>query len=125
MQANYQSTCQFPIPFSPNNWNNTQNNQQIFSAQIQIQQQGPLNGPVLQMNPPGMPENAEFCSGCSKTYDQLAAEILTHYVGWSEYPEETIRDTTVRSRAIVDKFSAALNMLQNCWTTARLPLRDV
>ena len=65
------------------------------------------------MNPPVMPEVAGFCAGCSKTYDQIAVETLTHYVAWSEYPEETICDRNVRSRAFVDGFGAALICFKN------------
>ena len=78
--------------------------------QMPMEQQGFLhNGlvnaqPVLQMNPSVIPDVAEYCSGCNKTYDQIAVETLTHYVAWSENPEETIRDRNVRSRAFIDGF---------------------
>ena len=90
MQANYSPR---PIPIYPNNWNNMMNNQPNFNAQVQFQQQGLPNGPILQMNLPVMPKVAGYCSsGCSQTYDQIAVETLTTYVAWSEYPEVTIRD---------------------------------
>ena len=85
MQASY---LPIPIQFNPNSWNDVQNNKPSFNAQTQVQQQGPLNGPVLHVNPPDMPELSRHCPGCSKTYDQLAVETLTHYVVWLEYPKK-------------------------------------
>ena len=79
-----------PIPYHPNFWNNDEYNQPNSSTQTQFQQQGLLNGPVLQMNPPVMPEVTGYFPGCSKTFDQIAVKTLTHsdYVAWSEYPEQ-------------------------------------
>ena len=98
-----------PVPFYPNGWNNqgfgpVNNNAHSFPANNAF----PQNGPILQMNPPVMPEVAGYCSSCMKTYDHIAVETLTSYIAWSEYPEETIRDRNVRSRAFVDGFGAAL-----------------
>ena len=98
MQANY---LPMPVPFYHNNWNKITHPQQNFNSQAQFQPQGPRNGPILQMNPPVMFEVAGFCAGCSKTDDQIAVETLTHYIAWSEYPEETIRVRNVRSRALL------------------------
>ena len=118
MQANY---LPMPVPFYPNNWNNITRPQQHFNGQAQFQSQGPTNGPILQMNPPVMPEVAGFCAGCSKTYDQIVVETLTHYVAWSEYPDETIRDRNVRSRAFVDGFGAALICFKNAGLSPTYP----
>ena len=118
MQANY---LPMPVPFYPNNWNNITHPQQNFHGQTQFQPQGPLNGPILQMNPPVMPEVAGFCAGCSKTCDKIAVETLTHYVAWSEYPDETIRDRNVRSRAFVDGFGAALICFKNAGLSPAYP----
>ena len=79
------------------------------------------NGTLLQMNPPVMPEVAGYCSGCIKTYDQIAVETITNYVAWSEYPDETIRDRNVRSRAFVDGFGAALICFKNAGLSPGLP----
>ena len=98
-----------PVPFYHNGWNN----QGFGSVNNNAHQMPPNNtsahnGSILQMNPPIMPEVAGYCSSCMKTYDQNAVETLTSYIAWSEYPEETIRDRNVRSRAFVDGFGAAL-----------------
>ena len=118
MQANY---LPMPVPFYPNNWNNITHPQQNFHGQAQFQPQGPPNRPILQMSPPVMPEVAGFCAGCSKTYDQIAVETLTQYVAWSEYPDETIRDRNVRSRAFVDGFGAALICFKNAGLSPAYP----
>ena len=67
----------------------------------------------LQMIPPIMPEVAGYCPGCAKTYNQIAVETLTPHVAWSEYPEKTISDRNVHSRAFVDGFGAAFVCLKN------------
>ena len=78
-----------PVPFYPNGWNS-----QGFGSfshntlSLPPNSASTHNGPKLQMNPPVMPEVAGYCSGCMKTYDQIAVETLTSYVAWSEYPEE-------------------------------------
>ena len=102
--ANY---LPMPVPFYPNSWNNANYNQhehgnQEISGQLGFLQSGiNIVQPVLQLNPSVMPEVAGYCAGCNKTCDQIAVESLTHYVAWSEYPVETIRDKNVRSRAFV------------------------
>ena len=68
-----------------------------------------------------MPEVAGYCSSCMKTYDQIAVETLTTYIAWSEYPEETIRDRNVRSRAFVDGFGAALICFKNAGLSPGYP----
>ena len=103
-----------PVPFFPHG----RNDQGFGSFSHNTQSLPPnnastYNGPILQMNPPVMPGVAGYCSGCLKTYDQIAVETLTSYVAWSEYPEETIRDRNVRSRAFVDGFGAALICFKN------------
>ena len=114
MQANY---LPMPVPFYPNIWNKITHPQQNFHGQAQFQPQEPSNVPILQMNPPVMPEVAGFCAGCSKTYDQIAVETLTHYVAWSEYPDET----NVRSRAFFDGFGAALICFKNAGLSPAYP----
>ena len=110
-QANY---FPMPVPFYPNNWNNVRSGRHDQNVQMSATYQNAQNTtlannqPILQMNTSVMPEVAGYCPGCSKTYDQIAVETLTNYVAWSEYPEETIRDRNVRSRAFVDGFEAAL-----------------
>ena len=105
-----QAAClPMPVPFYPNGWNNqgfgpVNNN----AHSIPTNNAFPQIGPILQMNPPVMPEVAGYCSSCMKTYDHISVETLTRYIAWSEYPEETIRDRNVRSRAFVDGFGAAL-----------------
>jgi len=71
------------------------------------------NGLPMQMSPPVMPYVAGACAVCKKTYDQIAVEILIEYVGTTEYPEETIKDRNVRSRAFIDGFEAAVFTLKN------------
>ena len=122
-QANY---LPMPNPFYQNSWNNggyyqTDLNRQVNQGQ-QVSQGAPIiNQPILQMNPSVMPEVAGYCSGCNKTYDQIAVETLTHYVAWSEYPDETIRDRNVRSRAFIDGFGAALICFKNAGLLASYP----
>ena len=122
-QANY---LPMPVPFYPNSWNNGG----YYQADPNMQanqghrafQGGPANSqPVLQMNPSVMPEVTGYCSGCNKTYDQIAVETLTHYVAWSEYPDETIRDRNVRSRAFINGFGAALIRFKNAGLSASYP----
>ena len=103
-QANY---LPMPVPFYPNSWNNGGYYQAVLSMQTNQEQQGFQGGsansqPILQMNPSVMPEVAGYCSGCIKTYDQIAVETLNHYVAWSQFPDETIRDSNVRSREFID-----------------------
>ena len=99
-----------PVPFYPNNWNNVRSGRHDHNVQMSATYQSAqnttlaINQPILQMNPSVMPEVSGYCPGCSKTYDQIAVETLTNYVAWSEYPDETIRDCNVRSRAFVDGF---------------------
>ena len=77
---------------------------------------------ILQMNPSVMPEVAVYCFGCNKTYNQTAVETLTHYVAWSENPEDTIRDRrNVRSRAFIDGFGAALMCFKNAGLSPGYP----
>ena len=74
-QANY---LPMPVPFYPNSWNNGGFNQIDYGVQMprgqhSSQQNRPINSqPILQMNPSVMPEVAGYCSGCNKTYDQIA-----------------------------------------------------
>ena len=93
-----------PVPFYPSGWNNVEyepfghNMQQPPSNNVPA-----LNGTLLQMNPPVIPEVSGYCPETkTKTYDQIAVKTLTNNVVWSEYPEETIRDRNVRSGAFVD-----------------------
>ena len=111
-----------PVHFYPNGWNNqgfgpVNNNVHSMPANNAFTH----NGPILQMNPPAMPEVAGYCSSCMKTYDQIAVETLTSYIAWSEYPEETIRDRNVRSRAFVDGFEAALICFKNAGLSPGYP----
>ena len=77
--------------------------------QQRFQQNRPANSQlILQMNPSVMPEIAGYCSGCIKTYEQIAVETLTHYVAWLEYSDETVRERNVKSRAFIDGFDVAL-----------------
>ena len=69
--------------------------------------------PVLQMKHSVMKEVTGFCVGCNKTYDQIAVETLTHYVAWSDYPDERICSWNVRSRAFVHEFGAGLICFKN------------
>ena len=123
-QSNY---LPMPVPFYPNSWNDGGFSQMDFGVQMpqgqqSSQQNRPINSqPILQMNPSVMPEVAGYCSGCNKTYDQIAVETLTHYVAWSEYPDETIRDRNVRSRAFIDGFGAALICFKNAGLSASYP----
>ena len=110
-----------PVPFYPNSWNNVGHGPYIQIPQPPPNNVPTNNGTVLQMNPPVMPEVAGYCPGCSKTYDQIAVETLTSYVAWSEYPEETIRDRKVRSRAFVDGFGAALICFKNAGLSPAYP----
>ena len=116
LSANYLA---MPLPFYPNSWNNANYNQnehgnQMFSGQLGFSQSRINNvQPVLQMNPSVMPEVARYCAGCNKPYHQIAVETLTHYLAWSEYPDETIRDRNRRSRAFVHGFGAALICFKN------------
>ena len=116
-----------PVPFYPNSWNNINHAQNERGSQVSSNQNGfPQNRsfsgqPILQMNPSVMPEVAGYCAGCNKTYDQIAIETLTQYVAWSEYPEETIRDRNVRSRAFVDGFGAALICFKNAGLSQAYP----
>ena len=94
-----------PVLFYPNEWNNQRFgpvNKNVLP--MPANNASAHNGPILQMNPPVMPEFAGYCSSCMKTYDHIAVETMTRYIAWSEYPEETIRDRNVRSRAFVDGF---------------------
>ena len=81
------------------------------------------NRPLLQMNPPVMPEVAEYCSSCMQTFDHFAVETLTSYIAWSEYPEETIRYRNVRSRAFVGEFGAALICFKNAGLSPGYPCK--
>ena len=123
-QANY---LHMPVPFYPNSWNNGGFNQMDYSVQMPQGQQSyhqnrPISSqPILQMNPSVMPEVAGFCSGCNKTYNQIAVETLTHNVAWSEYPDETIRDRNVRSQPFIDGFGAALICFKNAELSASYP----
>ena len=60
-----------------------------------------------------MPHVAGACAVCMKTYDQIVVDILRSYVNTTEYPEETIKDRNVRSRAFVDGFEAVVFTLKN------------
>ena len=111
-----------PVPFYPNGWNN----QGYRSFGLNVQQPpsnstSTHNVPILQLNPSVMPEVAGYCRSCMKTYNQIAIETLTSYVGWSEYPDETIRDRNVRSRAFVDGFGAALICFKNAGLSPSYP----
>ena len=123
-QANY---LPMPVPFYPNSWNNGGFNQVDYGKHMtqgepSFQQKRPANSQqILQMNPSVMPEVAGFCSRCNKTYDQIAVETLTHYVNWSEYPDETIRDRNVRFRAFINGFGAALICFKNARLSATYP----
>ena len=111
-----------PIPFYPNAWNNVGYGTLGHNMQPPPSSNVPAhNGTLLQMNPPVMPEVAGYCPGCTKTYDKYAVETLTNYVAWSEYPDETIRDRNVRSRAFVDGFGAALICFKNAGLSPGLP----
>ena len=111
-----------PVPFYPNGRNN-----QGFGPVSNNVHSMPANnvsahyGQILQMNPPVMPEVAGYCSSCMKTYDHIAVETLISYIAWSEYPEETIRDRNVRSRAFVDGFGAALICFKNAGLSPGYP----
>ena len=110
-KANY---LPMPVPFYPNIWNNGGFNQvnygvKMTHGQQSFQQNRPANGQtILQTNPSVMLEVAGYCSGCNKTYDEITVETLNHYVAWSEYPDETIRDRNLRSRAFIDGNGAVL-----------------
>ena len=116
-----------PVPFYPNNWNNVRSGRHDHNVQMPATYQNAQNTtfadnqPILQMNPPVMPEVTGYCPGCSKTYNQIAVETLTNYVAWSEYLEETIRDRNVRSRAFVDGFGAALICFKNAGLSPGFP----
>ena len=71
-----------------------------------------------------MLEVARYWSVCNETYNQNAVETLIHYVAWSEYPEEIIRDRNVRSRACIDGFGPALICFNNAGLFAGQPVRD-
>ena len=84
-----------PVPFYPSGSNNVLYGSLGHNIQPPSSNNASVhNGPLLQMKPPVMPE--------------IAVETSTNYVAWSKYPEETIRDRTVRSGAFVDGFGAAL-----------------
>ena len=103
-----------PVPFYPNAWKNVGYGSLCQNVQPPPSNNVPThNRTLLQMNPPVMPEVADYCPGYTKTYNQMTVETLTNYVAWSEYPEETIRDRNVRSRAFVDGFGAALICFKN------------
>ena len=81
-QADY---LPMPVPFYPNGWNNqgfrpVNNN----AHPMPVNKTSAHNGPILQMNPPVMPEVAGYCSSCMKTYDHNTVETLTSYIAWSE-----------------------------------------
>ena len=126
-QANYLPML---VPFYPNSWNNSGFNKMDYGVQMPQRQQSsqqnrPTNSqPILQMNPSVMPEVAGYCSGCNKTYNQIAVETLTHYVAWSEYPDETIRYRNVRSRAFIDGLGAALICFKNAGLSASFTNRE-
>ena len=123
-QADY---LPMPVSFYPNSWNNGGFNQmdcgvQMPQVQQSSQQNRPTNSqPILQMNPSVMPEVAGYCSGCNKTYNQIAVETLTHFVAWSEFPDETIRDRNMRSRAFIHGFGAALICFKKAGLSASYP----
>ena len=54
--------------------------------------QAPMLQSILQMDPPVMPVSVGYNTGCLNTYDPFS---VPHYVVWSKYPEETIRDRNV------------------------------
>ena len=116
-----------PVPFYPNNWNNVRSGRHDHNVQMPATYKNAQNTTfadnqlISQMNSSVMPEVAGYCPECSKTYDQIAVETLTNYVAWSEYPDETIRDRNVRSRAFVDGFGAALICFKNAGSSPGFP----
>ena len=74
------------------------------------QQRNPLR---RQLNPPVLPHVQGNCFWCGRTYDEVALDALAAYTAATEYPDETVRDRNIKSRAHLDGFEAALICFKN------------
>ena len=69
------------------------------------QQRNPLR---RQLNPPVMPHVQGNCHWCGRSYDEVALDALASSTAATGYPGETARDCSIRSRAYLNGFEAAL-----------------
>ena len=67
----------------------------------------------IRLIPTVMPNVAGFCDLCGKCYDQIALETLGEYLVATEYEGETVKERTIRSRAFIHGFEAALFLFKN------------
>ena len=67
----------------------------------------------IRLIPTVMPIVAGFCDLCGKCYDQIALETLGEYLVATEYEGETVKERTIRSRAFIHGFEAALFLFKN------------
>ena len=62
----------------------------------------------IRLIPTVMANVAGYCEFCGKCYDQIALETLGEYLVATEYEGETVKERTIRSRAFIHGFEAAL-----------------
>ena len=67
----------------------------------------------IRLIPTVMANVAGYCQLCGKCYDQIALETLGEYLAATEYEGETVKERTIRSRAFVHGFEAALFLFKN------------
>ena len=67
----------------------------------------------IRLIPTVMPNVAGYCEFCGKCYDQIALETLGEYLVATEYEGETVKERTIRSRAFIHGFEAALFLFKN------------
>ena len=67
----------------------------------------------IRLIPTVMPNVAGYCEFCGKCYDQIALETLGENLVATEYEGETVKERTIRSRAFIHGFEAALFLFKN------------
>ena len=67
----------------------------------------------IRLLPTVMPNVAGYCELCGKCFDQVALETLGQYLVATEYEGETVKERTIRSKAFIHGFEAALFLFKN------------
>ena len=70
-------------------------------------------GHSIRLIPTVMANVAGYCEFCGKCYDQVELETLGEYLVATEYEGETVKERTIRSRAFIHGFEAALFLFKN------------
>ena len=68
---------------------------------------------------------AGYCDLCGKCYDQIALESPGEYLVATEYEGETVKDRTIRSRAFIHGFEAALFLFKNAGLHPRSAINNI